>query len=139
MKYTPFFMVYGFEVVLLTDLEYGSPRLKAYNEQTNKETRENAVDQLEEARDMALLKSARYEQKLRRYHDKHMRKRDMNMGNLVLRRRQRNQGCHKLTPPWERPYVVAVVLKLWTYKLTDEKGAVFTNAWNIKQLRRFYP
>jgi len=31
-KYTPFFMVYGFEAVLPTDLEYGSPRLKAYNE-----------------------------------------------------------------------------------------------------------
>ena len=30
-KYTPFFMVYGSEVVLPTDLEYGSPRLKAYN------------------------------------------------------------------------------------------------------------
>ena len=48
-KYTPFFMVYGSEAVLPTDLEYGSPRLKAYNEQTNKKTRENAVDQLEEA------------------------------------------------------------------------------------------
>ena len=47
-KYTPLFMVYGSETVLPTDLEYGSPRLKAYNEQTNKETRENAVDQLEE-------------------------------------------------------------------------------------------
>jgi len=58
-KYTPFFMVYGSEAVLPTDLEYGSPRLKAYNEQSNKETRENAVDQLEEARDMALLNSAR--------------------------------------------------------------------------------
>jgi len=46
-KYTPFFMVYGTEAVLPTDLEYGSPRLKAYNEQTNKETQENAVDQLE--------------------------------------------------------------------------------------------
>jgi len=32
-KYTPFFMVYGSEAVLSTDLEYGSPRLKAYNEQ----------------------------------------------------------------------------------------------------------
>jgi len=38
MKYTPFFMVYGSEAVLPMDLEYGSPRLKAYNEQTNKET-----------------------------------------------------------------------------------------------------
>jgi hypothetical protein len=31
MKYTSFFMVYGSKAVLPTDLEYGSPRLKAYN------------------------------------------------------------------------------------------------------------
>ena len=30
--FTPFFMVYGSEAVLPTDLKYGSPRLKAYNE-----------------------------------------------------------------------------------------------------------
>jgi len=48
-KYTLFFMVYSFEAVLPTDLEYGSPRLKAYNEQTNRETQESAVDQVEEA------------------------------------------------------------------------------------------
>ena len=34
--------------------------------------------------------------------------------------------------------MVAEVLKPETYKLVDEKGAVFTNAWNIEQLRRFY-
>jgi len=43
-KYTSFFMVYGSEAVLPTDLEYGSIRLKAYNEQTNKEAQENVVD-----------------------------------------------------------------------------------------------
>jgi len=37
-------MVCGSEAVLLTDLEYGSPRLKAYNEESNKKTRENVVD-----------------------------------------------------------------------------------------------
>jgi len=31
------------------------------------------------------------------------------------------------------------VLKPGTYKLVDEKGVVFTNAWNIEQLRHFYP
>ena len=30
--YTPFFMVYGSEAVLLTDLDYGVPRIKAYDE-----------------------------------------------------------------------------------------------------------
>ena len=116
--------------MLPTDLEYGSPRLKAYNKQTNKETQETVVDQLEEARDIALLNSARYQQKLRRYHDQHIRKRDLHVGDLVLHRRQSNQGHHKLTPPWEGPYMVAEVLKLGTYKLANEKGTVFTNAWN---------
>ena len=30
--FTPFFMVYGLEAVLPTDLEYGSPRVKDYSE-----------------------------------------------------------------------------------------------------------
>jgi transposase InsO family protein len=59
--FTLFFLVYGAEVVLPTDLEYGSPRLKAYNEQSNDVARENALDQLEEAHDIALLHSARYQ------------------------------------------------------------------------------
>ena len=41
--------------------------------------------------------------------------------------------------PWERPYIVAQVLKPRTYKLANEKGKILTNAWNIEQLRRFYP
>jgi hypothetical protein len=59
--FTPFFLVYGAEAVLPTDLEYGSPMLRAYNEQGNDVTRENALDQLEEAHDIALLHSARYQ------------------------------------------------------------------------------
>jgi len=30
--FTPFFLIYGAEAILPTDLEYGSPRLKAYQE-----------------------------------------------------------------------------------------------------------
>ena len=111
-------MVYGSEAVLPTDFEYGSPRLKAYNEQSNKETPPLLISgRVEEGHVSSLLK----------------------LVDLGLRRRQSNQGRHKLTPPWEGPYVVAEVLKPGTYKLADEKGAILTNAWNIEQLRRFYP
>jgi hypothetical protein len=58
--FTPFFLVYGSEAVLRIDLEYGSLRLKAYNEQGNDVARENVLDQLEEAHDIALLHSVRY-------------------------------------------------------------------------------
>jgi hypothetical protein len=137
--FTLFFLVYGSDAVLLTDLEYGSPRLKSYNEQSNDAMRENVPDQLEEARDIALLHSAIYQQNLRCYHDKHMRNRDLHVGDLVLRQNQNNKGRHKLTPPWEGPSIIAEVLKPRTYKLSNDKGEIFTNTWNIEQLCRFYP
>ena len=59
--FTSFFLVYGAEAMLPTDLEYGSPRLKAYQEQQNQQTREDSLDQVDEARDMVLLHSARYQ------------------------------------------------------------------------------
>jgi hypothetical protein len=83
--FTSFFLVYRSEAMLPTDVEYGSLRLKAYNEQNNDATRENALGQLEEARDVALLHSARYQQSLRCYHDKHIHRRDLKVGDLVLR------------------------------------------------------
>jgi hypothetical protein len=55
------FLVYGTEAILRTDLEYGSPRTKAYDDQINQTSREDSLDQLEEARDVALLHSARYQ------------------------------------------------------------------------------
>jgi hypothetical protein len=66
--FSPFFLVYGAEAILPTDLEYGSSRTRPYDDQSNQTSREDSLDQLEEARDMALLHSARYQQSLRRYH-----------------------------------------------------------------------
>jgi hypothetical protein len=79
-----FFLVYGAEAILPTDLEYGSPRTRAYDDRSNQTSREDSLDQLEEARDMALLHSARYQQSLRRYHAQGVRSRDLQLGDLVL-------------------------------------------------------
>jgi hypothetical protein len=59
--FSPFFLVHGAEAILPTDLEYGSPRTKAYDDRSNQASREDSLDQLEEARDVALLHSARYQ------------------------------------------------------------------------------
>jgi hypothetical protein len=80
------------KAILPTDLEYGSPRTKAYADQSNQASREDSLDQLEEARDKALLHSARYQQSLRRYHTRGVRSRDLQAGDLVLRLRQDARG-----------------------------------------------
>jgi hypothetical protein len=133
--FTLFFLVYGAEAILPTDLEYRSPRVRSYDQRA----REDSLDQLDEARTVALMHSARYQQALRCYQAQKIRRRDFNEGDLVLRLRQENRGCHKLSPPWEGPYVVVKVLKPGMYKLANEDSEELTNAWNIQQLRRFYP
>jgi hypothetical protein len=64
MGFMPLFMVYGSKAILSTDLEHGAPRVRVYNDQENQVSLEDAVDQLEEARDIALLHYAKYEQAL---------------------------------------------------------------------------
>jgi hypothetical protein len=137
--FSPFFLVYGAEAILPADLEYGSPRTKAYDDRSNQASREDSLDQLEEARDVALLYSTRYQQSLRRYHARGVRPRGFQVGDLVLRLRQDSRGRHKLTPPWEGLFIIAKILKPGTYKLANDQGEVYSNAWNIQQLRRFYP
>jgi hypothetical protein len=121
------------------DLEYGSPRTKAYDDRSNQTSREDSLDQLEEAQDVALLHSVWYQQSLRRYHTRRVRSRGFQMGELLLRLRQDAQGRHKLTPPREGPFIIAKILKPGTYKLANDQGEVYSNAWNTQQLRRFYP
>jgi hypothetical protein len=82
--FTPFFMVHGSEAVLPTDIDYGSPRIQAYNEEGNQATLEDAIDQLDEARDVALLRCAKYQQALRRYHERNVCPREFHVRDLVL-------------------------------------------------------
>jgi hypothetical protein len=107
--FSPFLLVYGAEAILPTDLEYGSPRTKAYDDQSYQTSRDDSLDQLEEARDVALVHSARYQQSLRRYHARRVRLRGFQVGDLVLRLRQDARGRHKLTP-WEGPFIIARIL-----------------------------
>ena len=42
--YTPFFMVYDSEAILPTDLDYGAPRIRAYDEQGAEASHKDAMD-----------------------------------------------------------------------------------------------
>jgi hypothetical protein len=65
--------------------------------------------------------------------------REFHVSDLILRRVQGNKDQHKLSPPWEGPFIIHEVLRLGTYKIQYEDGRVVTNAWNIEHLRPLYP
>jgi hypothetical protein len=59
--FKPFFLVYGAEAVLPTDIEFDAPRIVQYTEKQAKEACEDGIDLLEEAREQALARSALYQ------------------------------------------------------------------------------
>ena len=68
-------MVYGAEVVLPCDIHHDSPRVAAYVVADNETARQDALDLLDEERDVAAARSAIYQQNLRRYHSRRVRTR----------------------------------------------------------------
>ena len=57
---TPFFMVYGAEAVLPSDIRFSAPRVIAYTEEASNAALAQDMDALDEARDIALASSAVY-------------------------------------------------------------------------------
>jgi len=137
--YSPFFMVYGFEAVLPSDIAFGAPRIQNYDGNEAESTRRTDIDSAEEHYLTASLQHARYEKQLRRYHDRNVQERDFNIGNLVLRRIQSTTGTHKLSSPWEGPFIISRVVVAGTYCLRRQDGTDVSNPWNIEHLRHFYP
>jgi hypothetical protein len=45
---------------------------------------------------------------------------------------------HKLSAPWEGPFIVMEVVSPSTYRLQWADGQGVPNIWNIEHLRRFY-
>jgi hypothetical protein len=136
--YTLFFLLFGEEAVLPTDVRYYVPRIVAYVEEDTEKALADAQDLLDEARDVALARSAVYQQSLRNYHSRRVRGRSFEPGNLVLRLKQTSTS--KLEPPWEGPYLIHEVIPGGAYRLRNPKtGADVENPWNAVQLRRFYP
>jgi hypothetical protein len=136
-----FFMVYGSEAVLPADLRFGAPRLvfESIAEAEAKATRIEDIDVLEEERLNTVIQPARYQQTLRRYHDKAIRHRSFVVGDLVLRRILTGEGRHKFSPLWEGPFMVSKVTRPGSYRLTQMDGMEVGNSWNIEHLRKFYP
>jgi hypothetical protein len=99
MGFSPFFLVYGLEVVLPIDVAFGAPRIQFCEEGEAEQTCRIDLDSLEEQRLTAVMRQAHHNQQLRHYHDRNVKKTSFNIGDLILRCIQKTDGIHKLSAP----------------------------------------
>jgi hypothetical protein len=101
--FSPFFLVYGSESILPTNITFGALHIQIYEEGEAEQTRRVDLNSLKEKRPSAVMRQARHDQQLRRYHDRNIKETSLNVGNLVLRRIQKTDACINSLPPEKDP------------------------------------
>jgi hypothetical protein len=131
-------MVFGSEAVLPADIAFQSPQVENHDEERSFEARELEVNCTEEHCLDTCARMAKYLEGLLRYYNRNVKDRFFMVGDLVLQRKQRTEGLHKLASHWEGPYMVKQVTRPTPYRLCDLNGVNVLNLWHIDHLRRFY-
>ena len=96
---SPYFLVYGSEAILPVDIAFRAPRVEHYDEEQATVVRTYDVDRAEEGHLITCIRIAKYLEGLRRYYNRNIKGRSFAVGDLVLRRKQKTKGVHKLSSP----------------------------------------
>ncbi|GJV71672.1 putative ribonuclease H-like domain-containing protein [Tanacetum coccineum] len=97
------------------------------------------LDLLEERREIAAIREARYKQHVEKYYNKKVRHVQFQVGEFVLRKNKASKAANtgKLGPTWEGPYKVIHAFQSGAYKLSNMDGEEIPRTWHACNLRRF--
>ena len=93
--------------------------MEHYNEENSDRAQADEINRLEEERLVTCVQTAKYLDGLCRYYNRNINNRFVMVGDLVLRSKQKTEGMHKLSSPWEGTYIVKAVTRLGSYRLCD--------------------
>ncbi|GJT91004.1 reverse transcriptase domain-containing protein [Tanacetum coccineum] len=121
---TPFSLVFGSEAVLPPKIGLSTHQINIFDSTTNDMNLRLNLDLLEERRELAALRTARYKRHTERHYNTRVKHNHLKIGDSVLRKNEasRQEGQKKLDPNWEGPYQVIDAKSTRTYTLADIKG-----------------
>jgi hypothetical protein len=135
---TPFSLVYGAEAILSPEIYLKSTRVAYFNLEDQTEARELDANLLEEICNTALSTVCKYQAALKRYYNKSVVQRELNIEDVVLKKDIRTKDKHKFSTPWEGPFIIVDVAAPGAYVLAEVDGGMLPNTWNVDQLCKYY-
>ncbi|GJS90049.1 reverse transcriptase domain-containing protein [Tanacetum coccineum] len=123
---TPFSLTYGSEAVIPAEIGIPSYRTLMIREEYNEEEQRLNLDLLQERREAAAVREAKYKTKMEQYYNKRVRPAGFRPGEFVYRRNEasRMEDEGKLGPNWEGPYRVTEAFENGSYKLQTMEDKV---------------
>jgi hypothetical protein len=137
-KDTPFNMVYRAETVLPPEIYLESARMAYVNVEDQEEARELDSDLLEERCNTALANVRKYQASLKRYYNKSVVPRELNVTHLILKKDIPNRDNHKFSSPYDGPFIIVDEVAPGAYVLAEVDGRMLPNTWNTDQLHKYY-
>ena len=134
-------MTYGSEAGIFFESGFLTLRIDQFNVEENNHLLLDNLDVAEERREVAMIKMAYYQQKLKQSYDRGVRARSLAPRDLVLRKVMgmvKNPTWGKLGPNWEEPYKITSIAGIGAYYLEDLDENVIPRPWNINNLQRYY-
>jgi hypothetical protein len=115
-----------------------STRVAQFNEEYQAEARELNSNLLEEKRNTILANVRKYQESLNCYYNKSVVSREVNIGNLVLKKDIRTKDKNNFSSRWEGPFIVVDIAAPGAYVLVEVDGGMLPHTWNVDQLHNYY-
>jgi hypothetical protein len=135
---TLFNLFYGAGAVLPPEIYLESTRVAHLNAEDQAEARKLDTNMLEEIRNTTLANVRKYQESLKRYYNKSVVQRELNIRDLVLKKDIRTKDKHKFSLPREEPFIIVDIAAPGAYVLAEVDGSMLPNTWNDNQLRKYY-
>jgi hypothetical protein len=115
-----------------------SARVAHFNLERYAEARELDSILLEERHNTTLINVQKYQESLKKYYNKSVVQRELNIGDPVLKKDIRTRDKHKFSSSWEGPFIIVDVVAPEVYMLAEVDDAMLPNTWNADQLCKYY-
>jgi hypothetical protein len=72
-----------------------------------------------------------YQESLKHYYNKSVVQKELEIGDLVLKKNIQTKDNHKFSSPWEGPFIVVDIAVQGAYVIAEVDGDMLPNTWNV--------
>jgi hypothetical protein len=135
---SPFRLTYGTEAVIPTELNELTWQTSAKTEfPANSVNLREELEFVDEIRSEDALRETTLKQKIAARHNKKVIKREFKVGDLVLRRNQKDSEEGKLAANWKGPYKIRMKTVTGAYDPDDLRKDPIPRTWNTEKLKSY--